>query len=144
MSSCNPSALTQSFQKTWLCKRATSLLQSMAATRIPPFQQSSPNDGRHDKATCKRSNHRSTQQHCIRRGSQSRPHPQTGALLETGFVGLTSLYPDLFDLVPDFLGLVLVSTSFVVRNLRLKLVDLLGVLPVVAKDTLGEGKIVSY
>jgi len=68
--------------------------------------------------------------HCIRRGSQSRPYPQTGALLETGFVRLTSLRPDLGDLVLDFLDIVLVSAAFVVRNLGFELGDLLGVLPV--------------
>mmetsp|Transcript_3436 Transcript_3436/g.9110 ORF Transcript_3436/g.9110 Transcript_3436/m.9110 type:complete len:135 (+) Transcript_3436:36-440(+) len=54
---------------------------------------------------------------CIRRGSQSRPHPQTGALLEASFMRLSSFYPDLLDLVFDLLNVVLVSSSFVVRNL---------------------------
>lgn len=146
MSSCKPSHWRNRFKRLLLFRRATSLLQSLAATHIPPIQQRSPNDGRHDKTTRKRikSHHHSTQQQCIRRGSQARPHPQTGALLETGFVSLTSLYPDLFDLVLNFLDLVLVSTSFVVRNLRFELGDLLGVLPVVLKDARRGGKIVSH
>ena len=42
---------------------------------------------------------------------------------------LTSLRPDLGDLILDFLDFVLVSTAFVIRNLGFELGDLFGVLP---------------
>ena len=48
--------------------------------------------------------------------------------------GLASLSPYFFDLFLDLGNLVLVSTSFVVRDLSLKLGDLLGVLPVVVRE----------
>lgn len=65
----------------------------------------------------------------IRRGSQGRPHPQIGALLETGFMRLLRLFPDLSDLILNFSNLVLVSSAFVVRDLGFEFRHLLLVLP---------------
>jgi len=91
------------------------------------------NDGRHDNAICIRLKARSPfyseAVQFVSRSPRRSPHPQTGALLETSFVRLTSLRPDLLDLVLDFLDFVLVSSSFVVRNLRFEFGHLLLVLP---------------
>lgn len=65
-------------------------------------------------------------------GFHRRPHPQIGALLETGLIRLLRLRPDSCDLILDLLDFVLVAPTFVVRDLRFKLRDLLLVLSVLA------------
>lgn len=61
-------------------------------------------------------------------GFHRRPHPQIGALLETGLIRLLCLRPDSCDLILDLLDFVLVAATFVVRDLRFKFRDLLLVL----------------
>ena len=107
----------------------------MQSTSSFPHQATEfSNDGRHDNAICIRLKARSPfyseAVQFVSRSPRRSPHPQTGALLETSFVRLTSLRPDLLDLVLDFLDFVLISSSFVVRNLRFEFGHLLLVLPI--------------